>query len=416
MTGASSGRTPGFVLVLIGTGIVGAAGYVITWLVPRVIGVSSYASFAVFWAGLFLVVAALSGIQQETTRSVHTEPPRGRVPARASVFAAGAGLLVLVGVPLTAPLWVGPVFGGDWGLVWPLAVGSAAYVPLAVITGTLYSRKAWKSIFVVMLTEGLLRLILIAAVVLVTSSITPLAWATAVPTVIAAIVGLIAVTRPGAVSSYLDVGYRRLSWNAARTIVAAASMGMLVSGFPTLLSATSHGVSSQELGLVILAATLVRAPLIVVAMAAQSYLIVLFRGSRERMFRLVYMLEGAAIAGGVVLGAVAWWIGPPVFSFLFPGTAAPPAWLLGAFVGTAGILAGMGISAPAVLVLGKHSIFTAGWVVAAAGTTVALLLPLPLEPRAALALLIGPLAGLLVHLGYLASAARRLEPVETAVQ
>jgi hypothetical protein len=50
------------------------------------------------------------------------------------------------------------------------------------------------------------------------------------------------------------------------------------------------------------------------------------------------------------------------------------------------------------------------------GTTVALLLPLPLEPRAALALLIGPLAGLLVHLGYLASAARRLEPVETAVQ
>ncbi|NUU04767.1 hypothetical protein [Leifsonia sp. C5G2] len=414
MSEQPSGRIPGFVLVLIGTGLVGVAGYVITWLVPRVIGVSAYAGFAVFWAGLFLVVAALSGIQAETTRSVHSDPPEGRVPARASVFAVGAALVVLVAVVVTAPLWVGPVFGGDWGLVWPLALGTAAYVPLAVVTGTLYSRKAWKSIFLVVITEGLLRLVLIAAVLFVTSSIDALAWATAIPTPVAAIVGIVLVNRPGALASYLDVGYRRLTWNTARTIVAAASMGMLVSGFPTLLTATSPGVPAAELGLVILAATIVRAPLIVVAMAAQSYLIVLFRGAGERMFRLVFVLEVAAIVGGVVLGLIAWVIGPPVFSFLFPGTDVPPGWLLGSFVGTAGVLAGMGISAPAVLVLGKHSVFTAGWLVAAVGTFVALLLPLPLDQRAALALLIGPLAGLLVHTGYLVTV-RRTVPVEAPV-
>lgn len=412
MSEQSSGRAPGFLLVLIGTGVVGVAGYVITWLVPRVIGVSDYAAFAVFWAGLFLVVAALSGIQAETTRSVQADPPHGRVPAKTSVFAVGAALVVLVAVVVTAPLWVGPVFGGDWALVWPLALGASAYVPLGVVTGTLYSRRAWKSIFLVVITEGLLRLILIGGVLFVTSSIDALAWATAIPTPVAAIVGLVLVNRPGAATSYLDVGYRRLTWNTARTIVAAASMGMLVSGFPTLLTATSPGVPAKELGLVILAATIVRAPLIVVAMAAQSYLIVLFRGAGERMFRFVFVLEVLAIVGGAILGLVAWLIGPPVFAFLFPGTEVPPGWLLGAFVGTAGVLAGMGISAPAVLVLGKHSVFTAGWLIAAVGTTLALLLPLPIDQRAALALLIGPLAGLLVHTGYLV-AARRSAAVET---
>ncbi|MBO1737389.1 hypothetical protein [Leifsonia sp. TF02-11] len=403
MSDQSQPRSSGFVLVLVATGLVGVAGYVITWLVPRVIGVGAYAGFAVFWAALFLVIAALSGIQQETTRSSRTDPPMGPVPARASVFAVGAGLLVLIVIPLSAPLWVGAVFSGDWALVWPLALGSASYVPLAVITGTLYSRRAWKAIFLVVVTEGLLRLVLIGAVLLVTSAIVPLAWAAAVPTPIAAAVGLVAVRR-GAASTFLDAGYRRLSWNATRTIVAAASMGLLVSGFPTLLTATSPEASSQQLGLVILAATLVRAPLIVVAMAAQSFLIVLFRGAGDRLFRLFVMLEVAVIAAGAVLGTVAWLIGPPVFEFLFPGTTAPSGWLLGAFVGTAGILAGMCVSAPAVLVLGRHSIFTAGWLVAALGTTGALLLPLPIDQRAALALLIGPMAGLLVHTVYLVGA------------
>ncbi|MFJ3391469.1 hypothetical protein [Leifsonia aquatica] len=415
MSEPSQGRSAGFLLVLIATGLVGIAGYVITWLVPRVVGVGPYATFAVFWAALFLLIAALSGIQQETTRAVRTDrsdaPPR----ARASVFAVGAGLLVLVLVPLTAPLWIGAIFGGAWELVWPLAVASASYVPLAVITGTLYARRAWRSIFVVIVVEGLLRLGLIGLVLAFTSAMAPLAWAVAAPTPVAAVVGLIAIRRSGASAAALDVGYRRLSWNTARTVVAAASMGVLVSGFPALLTATSREASTSELGLVILAATLVRAPLIVVAMAAQSYLIVQFRGAKGSFFRLLWVLEAGVVAAGAVLGALAWLIGPAVFVFLFPGTTPPGGWVLGAFVATAGVLAGMCVSAPALLVLGRHSIVTAGWVLAAGGTILALLLPLPLDQRAALALLVGPAAGLLVHTGFLLIA-RRSGDAASAVQ
>jgi hypothetical protein len=155
--------------------------------------------------------------------------------------------------------------------------------------------------------------------------------------------------------------------------------------------------------LVILTATLVRAPLIVVAMAAQSYLIVLFRGAGEGSFRLFLAIEGVVLVTGAILSIVALFIGPPVFGFLFPGAVVPQGWLIGAFVGTAGILAGMCVSAPAVLVLNKHAVYTVGWLVAAALTVLALLLPLPLEERAAIALLLGPLAGLLVHCAELAT-------------
>ena len=64
-------KSSGFILIVAATGIVGIAGYVITWLVPAVIGVAPYAVFAVFWSFIFLVAAALSGIQQEVTRATH---------------------------------------------------------------------------------------------------------------------------------------------------------------------------------------------------------------------------------------------------------------------------------------------------------------------------------------------------------
>jgi hypothetical protein len=228
-----------------------------------------------------------------------------------------------------------------------------------------------------------------------------LAWAVAIPLPITALVIWLVTRRHIAGRTELDVGYRGLAWNTARTVVAAASMGLLVSGFPLLLSVTSPGEPKGELGLLILAATITRAPLIVVAMAMQSYLIVLFREAGERFWRLLLLLECGALAAGVVLGALAWLIGPPIFEFLFPGQPVPAGWLIGVLVATSALVAALCVSAPAVLSRGAHTVYSAGWVVTAVVTVLGLLLPLPLLTRASIALLVGPVAGLLVHTVYL---------------
>jgi len=199
----------------------------------------------------------------------------------------------------------------------------------------------------------------------------------------------------------LDVGYRRLGWNVSRTVLAAASTAVMVSGFALLLGLTSPGADPVLLGLYILAATLVRAPLVVVAMALQSYLLVVFRDAAEHVgARLIAIL--AAVAGvGAVLAVLAWLLGPLVFGWLFPGEPTPDGWFVAALVVSSALVAAMVVAAAALLARSLHFAYTAGWVTGAVVTIAALLLPFDLETRTIVALLAGPVVGLLVHLALL---------------
>lgn len=70
---------------------------------------------------------------------------------------------------------------------------------------------------------------------------------------------------------------------------------------------------------------------------------------------------------------------------------------------TAGLTAGLCVSGPATLASGRHSAYVFGWAAAAALTVGILFLPLPLPlplplvARALLALAVGPLVGIAVH-------------------
>jgi len=399
-------KSSGFILIVAATGIVGIAGYVITWLVPRTIGVGSYAVFAVFWSFIFLVAAALTGIQQEVTRATHPrDPANTSYRNRAGVFALAAFLTVLVLVLGTAPLWQAQVFPVDgWSLVLPLAVGAASYVPLAVLAGSLYGIGHWNALFGLIVIEGVLRLVLVGIALAFWPGSVPLAWAVAIPFPVAVLVVWPFARARVVGKTQLDVALPALTWNVVRTIVAAASMGLMVSGFPLVLSLTSAAVSADELGLVILAATLTRAPLIVVGMALQSFLIVFFRGRRARFWRSLLQLEALVLGLGAVLAALGFLLGPAVFAFLFPNEGVPEAWVIATFVASSALVGALCVSAPAVLSRNAHSAFTAGWVVAALTTVLCLLLPLPFLERTMLALLVGPAAGVLLHGIYLAVA------------
>lgn len=419
---STTGERPaasGFTLILVATAIVGVAGYVITWLVPRTIGVGPYAVFAVFWSFTFLIAAALSGIQQEVTRATRPRTASlsasavstGAIPVRtnaAGLFALVAFFVVLALMLGTAPLWVQAVFPtGGWALVLPLAVGAACYVPLAVLAGSLYGVQNWKAVFGIMLIEGVLRLILIGVVLLMGSSSVALAWAVAIPFPVAVVSIWVYARKSVIAQAVLDVTLPGLVWNITRTIVAAASMGMLVSGFPLVLSLSSPNVPAAELGLVILAATLTRAPLIVVGMALQSYLIVFFRSRQQQFWRSLLLLEGFVLVLGGVLSLLGYLLGPPVFAFLFPESTVPAGWAIAVFVASSAVVGALCISAPAVLSRNAHGVFTAGWVTAAVVTILCLVLPLDFITRTVLALLVGPAAGIVVHGTYLVLAGLR---------
>lgn len=398
----------GGTLVLVATALVGVTGYLITWLVPRVIGVVPYATFAVFWSSTFLLTAALSGTQQEVTRATHAADSFGtRRPRSPLTFSIIVSLVTFALIAATGPLWSPAVFPGQGMLLaWPLAAAAASYVVAAIMSGTLYGVERWKAIFWMITIDGVLRFLLVAGALTFTSSPIVLAWAVAIPFPVAPLVVGTFIFRSLHHATTLDVGFGRLTWNSIRTTLASAAMGLMVSGFPVLLGLTSASVSRSTFGLVVLTTTLTRAPLIVVGMALQSFLIVLFRKHLATVWRLLGALLGVVAGLGVVLALAGWWLGPAVFRILFPHTTPPTSALIGALVASSALVGAICVTAPAVLARGTHSFFTAGWVVAAAATIILLMLPIPFLERTILSLTVAPVCGLLVHLVYLIAATR----------
>ncbi|MDH6181715.1 O-antigen/teichoic acid export membrane protein [Microbacteriaceae bacterium SG_E_30_P1] len=391
----------GLTVILVATAIAGVVSYFVTWLVPRVIGFAEYTTFAVFWAALYLLVGTLFGVQQEVTRGtrrVDTDAPN---PAR--TFGLLVAVVTFAAVLATSPLWVGAVFADyGWGLVLPLAAGAASYAVVAVLGGTLFGLSEWRSAAGLLLLDALLRVIAVAIALAVTHDIVAIAWAVVVPFPLSILLVWPFVRSRVAGKATLDVGYRQLTWNVGRTVTAAAATGAMVSGFPLLFGLASDGEPASLVGMIILAATLVRAPLIVVVQALQGYLLVQFRDAPERASRRLLLILAGLAGAGLVLAALGWLLGPLVFGWLFPGEPVPGAGFIAVLVASSALVGSLSVTGAAVLARNRHHLYTAGWVTGALVTIVALLLPLDLEPLAITALIAGPAAGLAVHLSGLA--------------
>jgi hypothetical protein len=401
-----SRRISGLPAILIATGIAGIAAYAVTWWVPQVVGPASYAVFAVFWSALYLLVGGLGGIQQEVTRATR---PRQATDTSASIrnFAFGASALVFFAVVGSAPLWVGSVFPEfGWGLVLPLAFGAASYVLVAVLCGSLYGVQAWSALALLLSLDAILRLAAVVITLLFTIDTVTLAWSASVPFLLTLVL-LWPRVRPDLVGlSSIDVSYRRLSWNISRTLVASIASAALVSGIPLILTLAAPDESPELLATLFLTIALTRAPLIVTIMSLQGYLIVKFRDAGPAFLGLFFRFIGAILLGAVVLGALAWWLGPLVYAFLFPQNIVLDGAFFSILVGSSAIVGAVSVSASAALARSQHFAYSAGWAVAAVVTVLALLLPVGLIDRTSVALLAGPLAGLAVHVGALLSRGR----------
>jgi len=391
----------GAVLILLATAIGGGAGYVLQIITGVALGTAAYASFAVFWSALYLLVSALSGVQQEVARAAHPLGPHDADVQRAPVvrnFTVIAALVVAVVLAGSAWLWVGTVFPvNGWSLVLPLVLGVASYLVVASVSGVFYGLSFWTAAAAMTIVDGLLRFAIVGVMLLFTSDTAVLAWGVTLPFAITPLV-LWLFVRNGVVGRFgIDVSPRELSWNVLRTVVAAAATGVMVSGLPLMIQATGDTVSADAFGSLTYAITLTRAPIVIVVLALQSYLVVVFRSHADAVLGWVARLSALVLVGSGVLALLAWGLGPWALSVLFDRPDVLAGGTIGLLVATAGLVGVLCVTGAATLSRAQHGAFAGGWIVAAIVTVLVLALPLGLHERTLLALTIGPVAGLLVQ-------------------
>jgi O-antigen/teichoic acid export membrane protein len=395
----------------------GLAGLVVTWLVAAVAGPEVYAEFAVFWALLFFMVSVLFGVQQEMARgtaaaeaAVTTASPWRRVAAVAGVVAVA----VLATLAALAPTSLGP----SW-LTWSLPILAAVpcYVAVAAIQGAFAGSERWIALAILLTLDAVLRLGFTVLALLLEGGEPALAWATALPIPITAAVGLV-VGGTRLRHARVDAATARaFHWNIARAVFAGLGAAFFVAGFPAALALFAGSAPAAQFATLVLVITLTRAPLLMPLSAIQTLLVVRFtRLDPRRLLRAEFAVLGAvAIVGavGAVLGAL---IGPPLLEAVFGAAYEVSGETVALLVLGATAIAWLYVSGPATLARSLHGAYSLGWIAAVLVSVACLALPMPLEPRTILALVIGPVCGLLIHLAAQVVSLRRApSPATVAV-
>lgn len=385
--------------ILLATVVAGVAGYLLQGLVGRFVTPDVFLRFSVFWSTIYLLVAALSGLQQETARAAHPAPTDKDAPGRVLGFGVVCALGVGVLITATSPLWAGLIFPTHpVTFVLALVIGAAGYVGVALMGGLFYGVKAWPAIAGAMIVDALLRLVFVSGALLAEASLDIIAAAVVLPFPLT--LGLLwLATRARVKGRYvLDVPPSRLAWNATRAVGGSISTGVLTSGYPLLIGATSTAEPEAIVGALVFVVTITRAPLVIPALTLQSFLTVHFRertdAARSRLLRL---LAGVVVIS-LLLAAVAFVVEPWLLRTIWGEGYVVSAAVCAGIVLTSGVTAGLCVSGAATLASSRHGAFVAGWGVAAVASVVLLFLPVELEARVLISMGVGPLLGVMVHL------------------
>ena len=387
------------------TAVTAMCGYAVVYLAARDLAPAGFSVFAVFWGAFGLVTGAANGLLQETTREIRSAGYAEMLPGRRTHPLRLAGMVGIGAAAVIAgssPLWGDRVFvQAHWLSVGLLSVGLAGFCLHATLLGMLAGTNRWTQYGALMVTDAVIRVAVATATVLVGWGLVGFLWATVAGALAwLMMIGASPATRaaarlltPGGTATFLR--------GAAHSITAAGASAILVMGFPVLLKLTSSELGAQG-GVVILAVTLTRAPLLVPLTAMQGNLIAHFVDERTARLRALIApaaLIGAIGAAGVLAaGLLGPWLLRVGFGPDYHAAGALLAWLTAAAV----TIAMLTLTGAATVAAALHRSYALGWVCATVAAALLLLLPLPLESRTVVALLCGPLVGIGVHLAALA--------------
>lgn len=415
------GRSDG-VRVAVASLIAAASSYLVLALAARVLlPVQNNTLFVTFWSTVFACFGVLSGMSIETTRAVTasttTSPsarPTGPTP-RAITVGVGVGLATGGTLAATLPLWAPRLFPDHSSALGALVcVGAAAYAVHSVVVGSLAGSRRWRTYSHLVGAESLMRLCLVLASAAIGTAVVGFATGTALAA-FTWVVFLVASpeARQAALTradSTLPTFLRRLT----AASVATGASAVLVVGFPVLLSLTTAPAQYVGAAPVLLAITLTRAPLMIPLNAYQGVAVSHFVEHRDRGVRAMVPAARAVLAVGMLGAALAYLVGPWAMEVLLGAGYRVPGQVLAGLTVAATSLALLTLTGALCQALTLHGAFVAGWVVSVVVATSVLLLPLDLETRAVVALLVGPLLGIALHLTALRRVAVAPLPGRTA--
>ncbi|KUH66021.1 hypothetical protein AU184_24960 [Mycolicibacterium novocastrense] len=391
----------------VATAAIAVCGYAVLYLAARDLEPAGFSLFAVFWGAFGLVSGATGGLLQEATRevrsaahlgvTVHLEVPEGP-RSRPMWVGALVGVVSAAAIALSSPLWSEHVFvESRWLSVALLAAGLAGFCLHSTLLGISAGLDRWTAYGSQMVTDAGLRLLVATVTFLVGWGLAGYLWATVAGAVAWLIMLIVSPATRRSAGLSTPVSTAEFLRGASHSITAAGASAVLVMGFPVLLQATSDDLGAVG-GIVILAVTLTRAPLLVPLTAMQGNLVAHFVD--QRTHRLRALVGPAVIVTGVgLLGVLAAWTAGPwllrsAFGAEYRADGALLAWL------TAGAIAVslLTLTGAAAVAAALHRAYSLGWVSATVASTLLLLLPLDLETRTVVALVCGPVVGIAVHL------------------
>lgn len=397
-----------------------ASGYVVMVLAAAVLGTDGADRWLVFWSSFFAVAAVANGMLQETTRAVGeaaTEPTTPTPKNQANPLRTGAAVGIGLGAfAALSALWWAPSVAPQhsWWAGILMALGIASIFVQQTVAGLLSGTQRWNRYAALLGMDAALRLIIAAVLSLdyLTVQMIPDAGyqiGFMVATVCGAISWIIIIAtsrdRAGFLHASVDVTGQQFWRNSLSAMAATAATALMVTGFPALVDlslAISPTTTAVPIAALLYCVMLTRAPLLVPLTAFQSAVVMFFLRRREQPLGALRAPAAGLVVLGVVGAGLAWAIGPWLFGlfldddFILSGPVL--AILTAASVGTALLM----VTGSAVLAHQRHRSYTLGWWAAAIAYMLLLLVPLDLVTRSALALAVGPLAGVAWHIATLA--------------
>lgn len=390
------------------TAVSALCGYAVLYLAARDLDPAGFSVFGVFWGAFGLVGGAAYGLLQEATREVRTatyvevaEGPRTH-PMR---IGAGLGAAAAVAMAASAPLWAPHVFGESRTLsVALLCAGLAGFCVHATLLGLLAGLGNWGQYGALMVTDAVMRVLVAVGSFLLGWGLVGFLWATVAGAIGWLLLLLVSPAARAAARVRTPGGTATFLRGAAHSIAAAGASAILVMGFPVLLKATSGELGATG-GVVILAVTLTRAPLLVPLTAMQGNLIAHFVDHRGHRLKALLPPTLVVLGLGAVGVLAAWQVGPWLIRVAFGEEYTPDGALLGWLTAGAVSIALLTLTGAATVAAAEHRAYSIGWVSATVASAALLCLPMDLAERTVVALLCGPLVGIAVHLAALARAA-----------